>query len=205
MKICLACNKDFVNRNYNQKFCSKKCSRKINGANFYQKNKIKRSKENAEMPYEEKQILLEYKRQYRQSDKGKTVTKLYLNNPIIRKKRNLQSRVRTKKKYDSDPVYKTLRLMRSRLVHALNGELKADNTIKLIGCTSEFLKEYLEKQFRPGMTWKNHTVKGWHVDHIIPCDSFDFSDAEQQKECFHYTNLQPLWYDENLRKKNKIL
>lgn len=43
----------------------------------------------------------------------------------------------------------------------------------------------------------------WHVDHIIPCDSFDLFDVEQQKICFHYTNLQPLWAKDNLIKGNK--
>ena len=54
------------------------------------------------------------------------------------------------------------------------------------------------------MTWQNHTVTGWHIDHIMPCSNFDLSKPEQQKECFHYTNLQPLWYDENIRKSNKV-
>jgi hypothetical protein len=45
----------------------------------------------------------------------------------------------------------------------------------------------------------------WHVDHIIPCSSFDLTDSEQQKKCFHYTNLQPLWAIDNLKKSNKIL
>lgn len=43
------------------------------------------------------------------------------------------------------------------------------------------------------MTWENHKHCGWHLDHIIPCSSFDLSDPEQQNKCFHYTNLQPLW------------
>lgn len=45
---------------------------------------------------------------------------------------------------------------------------------------------------------------GWHVDHIIPCSSFDLTDIKQQKICFHYTNLQPLWAIDNLKKSNKI-
>ena len=50
------------------------------------------------------------------------------------------------------------------------------------------------------MTWENHTPTGWHVDHIIPCAAFDLSKPEEQRKCFHYTNLQPLWAIDNIRK-----
>ena len=53
------------------------------------------------------------------------------------------------------------------------------------------------------MNWSNHGSY-WEIDHIIPCDSFDLTDIEQQKQCFHYTNLQPLTVSENRSKKNKI-
>ena len=52
------------------------------------------------------------------------------------------------------------------------------------------------------MTWENHGK--WHVDHIKPCCTFDFSKEEEQKKCFHYTNLQPLWAEENLVKAGKV-
>ena len=107
-------------------------------------------------------------------------------------------------KRKTDPIYKIRLLLSNRLNHALRGELKADNTMNLVGCSGEFLKQYLENQFKPGMTWQYHTVTGWHIDHIMPCSNFDLSKPEQQKECFHYTNLQPLWYDENIRKSNKV-
>jgi hypothetical protein len=48
------------------------------------------------------------------------------------------------------------------------------------------------------MTWNNHGK--WHIDHIIPCCAFDLADPEQRKRCFHYTNLQPLWAQQNFRK-----
>ena len=60
--------------------------------------------------------------------------------------------------------------------------------------------DHLEKQFQPGMSWDNHGYDGWHVDHIRPCASFDLTDEEQVRKCFHYTNLQPLWAKDNLRK-----
>jgi hypothetical protein len=54
------------------------------------------------------------------------------------------------------------------------------------------------------MSWGNYGLHGWHVDHIIPCASFDLTDPEQQRQCFHYTNLQPLWAEDNLRKSDKL-
>jgi hypothetical protein len=70
-----------------------------------------------------------------------------------------------------------------------------------VGCTPEFLKQYLASQFQPGMSWDNHGA--WHIDHRKPCASFDLTDPAQQKACFHYTNLQPLWAEENLRKGSR--
>ena len=76
--------------------------------------------------------------------------------------------------------------------------LKAE---ELVGCSIHYLKEYLTKQFKSGMNWNN--VGKWHVDHIIPVVKFNLKDPEQQKTCFHYTNLQPLWALDNLKKGTK--
>lgn len=83
------------------------------------------------------------------------------------------------------------------------GTRKADTTIKLLGCSWSELVKYLENKFAPGMSWENHGLHGWHMDHIRPCASFDLSDPEQQKTCFHYSNLQPLWAADNIRKGDK--
>ena len=103
-----------------------------------------------------------------------------------------------------DPAFKLERNMRCRLYHALkkDNSYKADKTMKLVGCTPTFLKEYLEAKFKDGITWDNYGE--WHVDHIIPCASFDLTKEEEQKKCFHYTNLQPLWAEENLSKGAKV-
>jgi len=96
-------------------------------------------------------------------------------------------------------------LIRSRFKEILkNKNFKKDKSpIELIGCSISDLKFYLESQFKDGMSWENHGIKGWHIDHIKPCSSFDLTDIEQQKQCFHYTNLQPLWWKDNLLKGNK--
>jgi hypothetical protein len=74
----------------------------------------------------------------------------------------------------------------------------AGRTIKLVGCSANQLKQYLEAAFVSGMNWGNYGQ--WHVDHIKPCASFNLTQPEQQLACFHYTNLQPLWGPDNLRK-----
>jgi len=78
-------------------------------------------------------------------------------------------------------------------------------SIDLIGCSPEVLQNWLESKFKPGMTWDNHGFYGWHVDHVIPCAVFDLADPKQQKKCFNYKNLQPLWQKENFSKGIKIL
>ena len=103
-------------------------------------------------------------------------------------------------KYKNDPYFKLTERLRNRTGFAIKkckGQ-KSASTLELLGCTIEHAREHLEKQFTEGMTWDNHGE--WHIDHIIPCASFDLSDPEQQKKCFHYTNLQPLWAKDNLIK-----
>lgn len=78
------------------------------------------------------------------------------------------------------------------------------SVLDFIGCSIDDLKLHLEKQFVDGMSWENYGRYGWHVDHIRPCCSFDLTDSEQQKECFHYSNLQPLWAKDNLSKGGKF-
>ena len=79
------------------------------------------------------------------------------------------------KKYDkerrkTDPIFKLTADVRHRLIGFLKVQnmRKTNRTFKMVGCTPEFLKEYLEKKFKPGMTWKNHTRSGWHIDHKSP-------------------------------------
>ena len=76
---------------------------------------------------------------------------------------------------------------------------------ELFGADQEFVWKHLESQFKVGMTRKNHSLKGWHIDHIKPMASFNLNDPEEQKKCCHYSNLQPLWWWENLEKSDKIV
>ena len=128
----------------------------------------------------------------------------YRNNPNNKNKiKEIRQKLTTK--YKTNPLWRLKNNLRRRLSFVLNGKRKANSTEKLVGCNWFQLREHLEKQFKDGMTWDNYGKKGWHVDHIIPCDVFDLSIPEEQSKCFHYTNLQPLWWFDNLEKGSKIL
>ncbi len=105
-------------------------------------------------------------------------------------------------RYRTDINFRLRCLLQSRLLMALRGHNKSTATMKLLGCTTEQLHIHLETRFKPGMTWKN--MGRWHIDHKKPCASFDLTDPAQQRECFNYTNLQPLWAEENLKKGARV-
>jgi hypothetical protein len=93
--------------------------------------------------------------------------------------------------------------LRPRIRLALKGICKSKTTLELLGCSIEFLKQHLEKQFTKGMNWTNYGK--WHIDHIKPCASFNLSKVSEQKKCFNWKNLQPLWAEDNLRKSDTMI
>jgi hypothetical protein len=111
----------------------------------------------------------------------------------------------------NDPQLKIKKNLRTRLGFLLRGKNKSAKTLTLLGCSMEEFKSYFESKFLDGMNWNNYGLwkagspMTWHIDHIIPCESFDLTDPEQQKKCFHHTNLQPLWAIDNLVKSSKIV
>lgn len=102
----------------------------------------------------------------------------------------------------NDINYRILSNLRNRVYCALVRGYKAKTTLELLGCTIEQLRVHLESQFTEGMTWDNYGK--WHIDHIKPCASFDLTNKKEQLECFHYTNLQPLWARDNILKGSKL-
>jgi len=111
------------------------------------------------------------------------------------------------KKYKKsiDPAYKLAALLRTRLYNVLKRKSKNGSAIELLGCTTEEAVKYIEKQFLPGMTWDNWTWKGWHIDHKIPLSSVDLTNKKQLAKVCHYTNLQPMWWYDNIKKSNKLI
>lgn len=108
-----------------------------------------------------------------------------------------------KNKLQNDPSFRIAKSIRGRVRKILLGIRKYESTLELLGCSFQELELHLESKFKEGMTWENYGK--WHIDHIRPCSSFDLSDIEQQKICFNYKNLQPLWAEDNLRKGCKII
>jgi hypothetical protein len=99
-----------------------------------------------------------------------------------------------------DPQY----IIKNRLmarVNAVIGGHRSGTLAELTGDDGTQLVKHIESLFVDGMSWENRSE--WHIDHIRPCASFDLTDPAQQRECFHYTNLQPLWAEDNLRKSDK--
>jgi hypothetical protein len=110
---------------------------------------------------------------------------------------------RRQKRYRATrPTFKLLEALKHRLKRtlkcAVNSKTRA--TRDLLGCSMDDFKIYLESKFEPGMSWGNYGYRGWHVDHIVPCALFDLSKPAHVRRCFHFSNLQPLWAQDNLRK-----
>ena len=118
---------------------------------------------------------------------------------IINKNRSLNNQ----KRRLLDLNFKITSNLRTRLSKALTGKNKSLNTMELLGCDIEYLIKYIEDLFLESMSWDNYGK--WHIDHILPCASFDLTNIEQQKICFNYKNLQPLWAEDNIRKGAKII
>ena len=116
-----------------------------------------------------------------------------------------------KKEYENSllsnsPTFKLIKNLRRRILSAIKHQStkKSGKSFELLGCSAEEVVIYLESEFKDGMSWENHGSKGWHIDHILPCASFNLADPEEQKKCFHYTNLQPLWWSDNLEKGDRL-
>ena len=151
------------------------------------REEVQKKKKEYYLKTREKQ--LQYWVEYRKKPKNKKKFKLYFKNWI-------NNRLKT------NPSFKLKLQLSHRIYMALKGIAKSKKTKELLGCTIEEFWIHLEKSFKPGMTRKNYGK--WHVDHILPCSSFDLTKPEEQAKCFHYTNLQPLWASENLSKGNRI-
>lgn len=107
------------------------------------------------------------------------------------------------RRHKEDSGYKLACDLRSRLRSAIKGGFRAGSAVVELGCSVEFFKEYIEEKFSSEMSWGNYGK--WHLDHIIPLASFDLSNRKQFVKATHYTNYQPLWTKENLKKGASII
>ena len=131
----------------------------------------------------------------------KDYRKDYDKRPEVVASRNNQRKIRIK----TDIQYRIASCLRSRLSSAIKDNQKTGSAVRDLGCSINFFKNYLESKFTEGMTWENHGMYGWHIDHITPMSAFDLTDREQLLKACHYTNMQPLWAIDNLQKGAKVL
>ena len=103
-----------------------------------------------------------------------------------------------------DMFFKIKSNLSSRLSDLIKNRIIGQRTVELLGCDKDTFLQHLESQFTEGMTWENYGLKGWHVDHIMPISSYDLTNEDEVKKACHYTNLQPLWWQDNLEKGDKI-
>ena len=153
------------------------------------------------LDFKNKDHINEVRRKRRQTEEGAKHVAAYNKRYGIKHRKKLTQKYLNRRR--TDPNFKILTILRGRIKDVLKGHSKSDSTINILGCTIEELWIYLESKFTEGMTRQNHGK--WHVDHIIPCASFDLTKPEQQVKCFHYTNLQPLWALDNLKKGKSVV
>lgn len=111
-----------------------------------------------------------------------------------------------RREYENNPAFRIKKHAQGRIRVAMKdttGSRKLPKSAsKLLGCSWEEFRRHIESQFKPGMTWDNYGRGGWEVDHIKPIERFDLTDPKQLTDCFHYSNLQPLWWQENRHKSD---
>ena len=107
-------------------------------------------------------------------------------------------------KMNVDQSFKLRRTITTRILHAIKNNKRQHNIFNLIGCTIDEYKIHLQSLFKSDMTWENHG-KVWHIDHRIPINFFNLEDGVEQIQAFYYKNCQPMYIEENLNKRDKLL
>lgn len=205
-KECVKCNKKQDINNFHKQTASadgkssycKDCHKKY-CTEWKLKNKKKIKKQQRKYKNKNRDKLKEYNKRWRQ----KNSDKIYAIRKKYREKYRKRINKRRREKRKENINFRLRTIISNRIRMALSRGSKNSISYELTGCSWEHLKLYLESLFTDGMTWDNYGK--WHIDHIKPCCSFDLTDIQQQKLCFHYTNLQPLWAIDNLKKSGKLL
>jgi hypothetical protein len=194
---CKECTKSYNHNSYRKH----KKSRSKSGKIYRNNNKEKIQARSKRYYAKNKNKIQEYKRRWQQKHKKRNAKREKLWRQTHKKQ---QKEYHRKRRQDID--YRILSSLRVRLWHAMraNSAVKSRRTMELVGCSIPELKKHIQSLFSQGMTFDNYGKdKGrWSIDHIRPCALFDLSDPEQQKICFHYTNLRPLWSTENMSKNS---
>jgi len=146
----------------------------------------------------------EIKRQYKLKNKEKVFLqrKIYEQRPGVQKARYLKVKI----KQAQNISYKLAGLLRGRISKAVRNNQKAGSAVSDLGCSVQHFKLHLELFFDEGMSWENYGLgkHKWTIDHIKPLSSFDLTNRQQFLEACHYTNLQPMWYLDNISKSDTL-
>ena len=205
MKTCTKCKKEKTFAEFHKSKGEKdgffnycKVCKSAYQKKWEQKNKEKRAAYHKEWENQNKEKRVASKKEWDKQNKERVAaySKEY------RQQNKKQKAAYYRNRFRTDPLYRLTHNLRSRVRDALNGKTKSASTIKLLGCEPEFAIAHIESQFLSGMSWDNYGE--WHVDHITPCAAFNMEIEEHQYQCFHYTNLQPLWAKQNLLKNDRI-
>ena len=201
-------------RRKDQVFCSEICADRQGKEDWKNRNRDKvnisinkRRKERyaTDEQYANNKRLKSNKRYHDLTDEEKFIRNK--NNRLRENKTNKRIYMRKYHRYRNkyDMKFRITNTLRSRVRAAIKnkGGVKSFKTMKLIGCSINKCIKHLEKQFKDNMSWSNYGK--WHIDHKIPCVSFDLSKISEQKECFNYKNLQPLWAIDNLKKHEDLI
>lgn len=175
-------------REWQRKYYQKNRQRFLRLAKEYREaNKEKIARDHKKYVERNKDRLDEYHKNYREK-----------NRKLIVKKQGAYQ----KRRYAEDPKFCLVVRMRALVRNALKkkGATKSKRTVETLGCTPEFFREHIERQFLKGMSWDNRDQ--WQLDHIIP-----ISTAETEEDVYalsHFTNIRPMWADDNKEKSGKI-
>jgi hypothetical protein len=179
----------------------KEC-RAIDSKEYQQKPEFKEKHKINVAKYRSKPETKEVKLKYERQESVKEKKKLYENKPEVKERINEWHRDYIKEKYKNDNNFRIKELIRLRIKRELKTG-KKKHTIEYLDCDYDFARKWLEFRFEKDMTWENLGII-WQIDHILPISKFNFTNENEIKICFHWTNLQPLYSNINNSKTNKI-
>ena len=191
-------NKDKINQKAKQYYLNNKEKIKISRAEsrkkYYLNSKDKIKQKTKQYYLGNKDKIKNYQKEYKKKNWDK-----------IKKRNRPGNLAYVKKRYKNDPAYRILINSRQRLGKFLRKKKinKNNTTLELIGCTPRELRIHIEKQFLPGMTWENYRWNVWHIDHKKPISLAKNMNDLIRLKLIHYTNLQPMWAKDNIKKSNK--
>jgi len=170
---------------------------------YKEKNNEKLKQKRKEYYIKNKEKISEYNKNYRKNNIEKELNRVKVYYEDNKKDIIHKSSIRSVKKRQKYPIERLKHNVRNRVRDYIksNGIKKTNKTFDIVGCTPEDLKRYLEERFISNMSWENYGK--WHIDHKIPLSSA--SNEEELYKLCHFTNLQPLWAEDNIRKGNKLI